>query len=114
MGKSEMDDKMTDEQVHRILAKARGELPIGGDLRWRKPPWRLRKDDEDGWPYCGDHFLAAVAVVTTISNKWRWEFWVLHWTESGLEDSNGDLWGAWSEEDIEWIAEIPEPPRGNN
>lgn len=35
-------------------------------------------------------------------------------TESGLEDSNGDLWGAWSEEDIEWIAEIPEPPRGNN
>ena len=78
--------------------------------QWIKPPWRDRKDDEDGWPWVDDHFLAAVQLVDGPNGKPRWDFSVLHWTESGLETTDGECWSAWSESDIEWISRIPAPP----
>lgn len=78
-------------------------------FQWIKPPWRDRKEDEDGWPWCNDDFLAAVQLRDGPNGETRWDFAVLHWTETGLETSDGESWMAWSEGDIEWIAKIPKP-----
>lgn len=59
----------------------------------------------------GDQFLAAVAVKDGSKRGRGWEFTVLSWSESGLE-CGGDSWSAWCEDDIEWIAHIPEPNGG--
>ncbi len=78
-------------------------------LQWIVPPWRDRNDDEEGWPWVGDDFLAAVQLVDGPQGKRRWDYSVLHWTETGLETTDGECWSAWSESDICWIARIPQP-----
>lgn len=79
-------------------------------FNWIKPPWRdVPHDSDGGWPWVGDTFLAAVPCVHRESGKEYWDFCVLAWDESGLLNSDGESWSAWSESDIEWIARIPEP-----
>ncbi len=84
-------------------------------FEWIRPPWRTDRpehhDDPGQWPWCGDKFLAAVRVVehTPRGNNEYWEYWVLSWSETGLEH-DGEPWFAWDESDIDWIARIPAAP----
>jgi hypothetical protein len=78
-------------------------------MNWIKPPWRDKSPDDEGeWPWVGDQFLAAVQVINNRTGKTYWEYTVLTWSESGLE-CDGESWSAWGEDDIEWIARIPNP-----
>ena len=99
-------EPLSEENIKRIVAAATKEPQW---FTWIEPPWReINEDNEHRWPLVGDQFLAAVCVIDRHTKKSRWEFWVLTWSETGLE-CDGESWGVWSESDVEWIARIPEP-----
>lgn len=84
--------------------------PVTRHLVWIEPPWRRPQTAEEGsWPYVGDLFLAAIPVEDSRLSKRRyWEYHVLSWSESGLEQ-DGEAFSAFDSDDIEWIARIEAP-----
>lgn len=74
-------------------------------MEWIEPPWR--NENEEGWPWVGDQFLAAIPYVSGLGKNGKYEYVVLKWSESnGLQRENGEYWEG-DEEDIAFIAKIP-------
>lgn len=63
---------------------------------------RVDLSNPENWPT--ERFLAAVQ-----GGDGTWDYVVLTVDERGNLEQDGDAWGAWGVEDIEWIARIEKP-----
>lgn len=106
MGRNDNDDLSPAPQLQEVTA-ALDQLcaQIPGRLPWKKAQPRPEQ-------YDGDSYLVAVPVQHRDHNGYHWEYHIIMAREEGYDNSDGDIWCAWTWDDVVWYLDIADlqPP----
>ena len=96
------------EDAENLRLPAHHVHPLPADGGWRRnPDYGTNKFTSN--LSCGDRIL--VAVPLSKSSGGGYDIHLIIPTESGFNDADGDYWGTWSWDDVEYYMTLPSPPQ---